>query len=160
MLRVLYSFFTVYNLKTNFFIIFLLRPICFYTTLYLCTFSMKFIPLELDVSQVLNTKCRQRYNSRRNTILFELWALLCIAVAYHSRQGKNLGLLGKHHFMMNSFLDLVLSYLQKRKIINLLSKIGQFWKLWEESSMIADTQEFVAFNSPNYARAAMNFYVH
>ena len=33
--------------------------------------------------------------------------------------------------------------------------IGQFWKLWGGSfPIIANTQEFLSFSSPNYARAA------
>jgi hypothetical protein len=39
--------------------------------------------------------------------------------------------------------------------------IGQFWKLWGGSfPIIADTKEFLSFNTPNYAKAAINFYVH
>jgi hypothetical protein len=39
--------------------------------------------------------------------------------------------------------------------------IGQFWKLWGGSfPIIADTEEFLSFNTPNYAKAAINFYVH
>lgn len=39
--------------------------------------------------------------------------------------------------------------------------IGQFWKLWGGSfPIIADTREFLSFNTPNYAKAAINFYVH
>lgn len=39
--------------------------------------------------------------------------------------------------------------------------IGQFWKLWGGSfPVIANTQEFLSFNSLNYAKAAINFYVH
>ena len=39
--------------------------------------------------------------------------------------------------------------------------IGQFWKLWDGSfPIIADTEEFLSFNTPNYAKAAINFYVH
>jgi hypothetical protein len=38
---------------------------------------------------------------------------------------------------------------------------GQFWKLWGGSfPIIADTAEFLSFNTPNYAKAAINFYVH
>jgi hypothetical protein len=39
--------------------------------------------------------------------------------------------------------------------------IGQFWKLWSGSfPIIADTEEFLSFNTPNYVKAAINFYVH
>ena len=39
--------------------------------------------------------------------------------------------------------------------------IGQFWKLWDGSfPIIVDTKEFLSFNTPNYAKAAINFYVH
>ena len=39
--------------------------------------------------------------------------------------------------------------------------IGQFWKLWDGSfPIITDTKEFLSFNTPNYAKAAINFYVH
>jgi hypothetical protein len=39
--------------------------------------------------------------------------------------------------------------------------IGQFWKLWGGSfPIISNTQEFLSFNSPNYAKAAINFYLH
>lgn len=39
--------------------------------------------------------------------------------------------------------------------------IGQFWKLWGGSfPTIADTEEFLSFKTPNYAKAAINFYVH
>jgi hypothetical protein len=39
--------------------------------------------------------------------------------------------------------------------------IGQFWKLWGGSFHIIDnTQEFLSFNSANYVRAAINFYVY
>ena len=38
---------------------------------------------------------------------------------------------------------------------------GQFWKLWGGSfPTIANTQEFLSFNSSNYAKAAINFYLH
>ena len=39
--------------------------------------------------------------------------------------------------------------------------IGQFWKLWSGCfPIISNTQEFLSFNSPNYAKAAINFYLH
>jgi hypothetical protein len=39
--------------------------------------------------------------------------------------------------------------------------IGQFWKLWGGSfPIIANSEEFLSFNSPHYAKAAINFYVH
>jgi hypothetical protein len=39
--------------------------------------------------------------------------------------------------------------------------IGQFWKLWGGSfPKVANTKEFLLFNTPNYAKAAINFYVH
>jgi hypothetical protein len=39
--------------------------------------------------------------------------------------------------------------------------IGQFWKLWGGSfPIIADTKEFLSFNTTNYAKVAINFYVH
>jgi hypothetical protein len=38
--------------------------------------------------------------------------------------------------------------------------IGQFWKLWGGSfPIIANTEEFLSFNSPHYTKAAINFYV-
>ena len=42
-----------------------------------------------------------------------------------------------------------------------LGRIAQFWKLINDSiPRIDNTQEFLAFNNPSYAKAAMNFYVH
>ena len=42
-----------------------------------------------------------------------------------------------------------------------LGRIAQFWKLVNDSiPRIDNTQEFLAFNNPSYAKAAMNFYVH
>ncbi|MBI1742576.1 hypothetical protein HYR54_05845 [Candidatus Acetothermia bacterium] len=38
--------------------------------------------------------------------------------------------------------------------------VGQFWKLRGSSSpKLADAQEFVAFDQPDYAKVAMNFYL-
>ena len=42
-----------------------------------------------------------------------------------------------------------------------LGRIAQFWKLISDSiPRIDNTQEFLAFTNPSYAKAAMNFYVH
>ena len=42
-----------------------------------------------------------------------------------------------------------------------LGRIAQFWKLINDSiPRIDNTKEFLAFNNPSYAKAAMNFYVH
>jgi hypothetical protein len=42
-----------------------------------------------------------------------------------------------------------------------LGRIAQFWKLINDSvPRIDNTHEFLAFNNPSYAKAAMNFYVH
>jgi hypothetical protein len=42
-----------------------------------------------------------------------------------------------------------------------LGRITQFWKLINDSiPRIDNTQEFLSFNNPHYAKAAMNFYVH
>jgi hypothetical protein len=39
--------------------------------------------------------------------------------------------------------------------------IGQFWKLWGGSfPTITDAHAFLSYNSPNHAKAAINFYVH
>ena len=39
--------------------------------------------------------------------------------------------------------------------------IGQFWKFWGGCfPKIDNTHEFLSFNSPNYAKAAINFYLH
>ena len=39
--------------------------------------------------------------------------------------------------------------------------IGQFWKLWDASfPIVTNTQEFLSFNSPNYLKAVINFYLH
>lgn len=38
---------------------------------------------------------------------------------------------------------------------------GQFWKLLGGSfPIITNTQEFLSFNSPNYVKAVINFYLH
>jgi hypothetical protein len=42
-----------------------------------------------------------------------------------------------------------------------LGSIAQFWKLINDPiPRIDNTQEFLVFNNPSYAKAAMNFYVH
>jgi hypothetical protein len=42
-----------------------------------------------------------------------------------------------------------------------LGRIAQFWKLINDPiPRIDNTQEFLAFNNPSYAKAVMNFYVH
>ena len=42
-----------------------------------------------------------------------------------------------------------------------LGWVGQFWKLVGGSSpMMSDSEEFVGFNRPGYAKAAFNFYLH
>jgi hypothetical protein len=60
-------------------------------------------------------------------------------------------------FLASGFI--LLAEEERRELV--VGGIGQFWKLWSGSfHIIADTQEFLSFNSPNYGRAAINFYVH
>lgn len=40
-----------------------------------------------------------------------------------------------------------------------LGVIGRFWKPWDAIRRVADAEEFRAFAEPNYAKAAINFYV-
>lgn len=60
-------------------------------------------------------------------------------------------------FLASGFI--LLAEEESRELV--VGGIGQFWKLWGGSfPIIANTQEFLSFNSPNYAKAAINFYVH
>ena len=60
-------------------------------------------------------------------------------------------------FLASGFL--LLAEEESRELV--VGRIGQFWKLQGGSfPIIADTEEFISFNSPNYAKAAINFYVH
>jgi hypothetical protein len=60
-------------------------------------------------------------------------------------------------FLASGFI--LLAEEESRELV--VGGIGQFWKLWGGSfPIIADTKEFLSFNTPNYAKAAINFYVH
>ena len=60
-------------------------------------------------------------------------------------------------FLASGFI--VLAEEEGRELV--VGGIGQFWKLWGGSfPIIANTEEFLSFNTPNYAKAAINFYVH
>ena len=60
-------------------------------------------------------------------------------------------------FLASGFL--LLAEEESRELV--VGGIGQFWKLWGGSfPIISDTEEFLSFNTPNYAKAAINFYVH
>ena len=60
-------------------------------------------------------------------------------------------------FLASDFL--LLAAEESRELV--VGRIGQFWKLWGGSfPIISDTEEFLSFNTPNYAKAAINFYVH
>ena len=60
-------------------------------------------------------------------------------------------------FLASGFI--VLAEEKGRELV--VSGIGQFWKLWGGSfHIIANTQEFLSFNCPNYAKVAINFYLH
>lgn len=60
-------------------------------------------------------------------------------------------------FLASGFL--LLAEEESRELV--VGGIGQFWKLWGGSfPIIADTEEFISFKTPNYAKAAINFYVH
>ena len=38
--------------------------------------------------------------------------------------------------------------------------VGQFWKITGNACKVANAQEFLAFDRPDYAKAVMNFYMH
>src|SRR5919197_3033065 len=60
-------------------------------------------------------------------------------------------------FLASGFI--LLAEEESRELV--VGGIGQFWKLWSGSfPIIANTEEFLSFDSPNYAKAAINFYVH
>jgi hypothetical protein len=60
-------------------------------------------------------------------------------------------------FLASGFI--LLAEEESRELV--IGGIGQFWKLWGGSfPTIADTKEFLSFNTPNYVKAAINFYVH
>ena len=60
-------------------------------------------------------------------------------------------------FLASGFI--LLAEEESRELV--VGGIGQFWKLWDGSfPIIANTEEFLSFDSPNYAKAAINFYVH
>ena len=60
-------------------------------------------------------------------------------------------------FLASGFI--LLAEEESRELV--VGGVGQFWKLWGGSfPIIANTQEFLSFNTPNYAKAAINFYVH
>jgi len=60
-------------------------------------------------------------------------------------------------FLASGFL--LLAEEESRELV--VGGIGQFWKLWGGSfPIIANTEEFLSFNTLNYAKAAINFYVH
>jgi len=60
-------------------------------------------------------------------------------------------------FLASGFL--LLAEEESRELV--VGGIGQFWKLWGGSfPLIAGTEEFLSFNTPNYAKAAINFYMH
>lgn len=60
-------------------------------------------------------------------------------------------------FLASGFI--MLAEEESRELV--VGGIGQFWKFWGGSfPIIASTQEFLSFNSPNYLKAAINFYLH
>ena len=63
--------------------------------------------------------------------------------------------------LLQQFLNagfVVLAESPNKEIV--LGTIGQFWKLWGGSfTPIADGQDFLAFDTPGYAKATLNFYL-
>jgi len=66
------------------------------------------------------------------------------------------------HSLFEQFLNagfVLLAEEMDRELV--VGRIGQFWKMWGGLfPKIADTGEFLAFDRPGYAKAAVNFYVH
>lgn len=93
--------------------------------------------------------------------LFELFWLrrlpsfIILRKSYKFRIDRKRPLL--EQFLASGFI--LLAEEESRELV--VGGIGQFWKLWGGSfPIITDTKEFLSFNTPNYAKAAINFYVH